>query len=96
MESKPLEENIILDIENEKLNPLEFNFLEQKKKKEIFKNKFNWKEDEKNYKIWFFEPETNDSNLFIDKTKGILYLNEKKDLLKKAFNFTTKEEVLSG
>jgi elongation factor 2 len=45
-------------------------------------------------KIWCFGPDTTGSNILLDQTKGVAYLNEIKDSCVAAFQWATKEGVL--
>jgi elongation factor 2 len=46
-------------------------------------------------KIWCFGPETTGANLLVDTTKAVQYLNEIKDSMEAAFQWATKEGVLT-
>lgn len=46
-------------------------------------------------KIWCFGPETNGPNMLVDVTKAVQYLNEIKDSMEAAFQWATKEGVMT-
>jgi len=46
-------------------------------------------------KIWCFGPETTGANLLVDTTKAVQYLHEIKDSMEAAFQWATKEGVLT-
>jgi len=46
-------------------------------------------------KIWCFGPETSGPNLLVDKTQAVQYLNEIKDSMEAAFQWATKESVMT-
>jgi len=46
-------------------------------------------------KIWCFGPETTGANLLVDTTKAVQYLNEIKDSMEAAFQWATKEGVMT-
>jgi elongation factor 2 len=46
-------------------------------------------------KIWCFGPETSGPNLLVDATKAVQYLNEIKDSMEAAFQWATKEAVMT-
>ena len=57
-------------------------------------DEFNWDVNDSK-KIWCFGPEETGSNLLVDQTKGIQYLNEIKDHMKSAFQWATKEGAMT-
>jgi len=89
MNAEPLDEELINDIEKEIINPKQ----EPKQRAKLLTSKYNWDPNEAK-KIWCFGPENNGPNLMVDCTKGVQYLNEIKDSVQTAFNWTTKEGVL--
>ena len=46
-------------------------------------------------KIWCFGPETSGPNILVDVTKAVQYLNEIKDSMEAAFQWATKEAVMT-
>jgi len=57
-------------------------------------DKFNWDANDAK-KIWCFGPETSGPNLLVDQTKAVQYLNEIKDSCEAAFQWATKEAVMT-
>jgi len=46
-------------------------------------------------KIWSFGPENQGPNMLIDTTKGVQFMNEIKDSMENAFQWATKEAVMT-
>merc|ERR1712147_40160 len=62
----------------------------------IEEQKVSPKQDPKDaLKIWCFGPETTGPNLLVDVTKAVQYLNEIKDSMEAAFQWATKEGVMT-
>ena len=57
-------------------------------------DKFEWDVHDAK-KIWCFGPETSGPNLLVDVTKAVQYLNEIKDSMEAAFQWATKEAVMT-
>lgn len=57
-------------------------------------DEFGW-DKETARKIWAFGPDTMGPNMLIDVAKGVQYLNEIKDSCIAAFQWATKEGVLT-
>jgi elongation factor 2 len=57
-------------------------------------DKYGWDINEAK-KIWCFGPETSGPNILVDYTKAVQYLNEIKDSCEAAFQWATKEAVMS-
>jgi len=55
---------------------------------------FEWDADHSK-KIWCFGPDTLGPNVFVDVTKAVQYLNEIKDSVEAAFQWATKEGVMT-
>merc|ERR1712056_42246 len=84
--AEPLPEEINVLIEDGKLGPK----AEAKERAKIFRDKFDWSENDAR-KIWCWGPETEGANLVVDTTQGVQYLNEIKEHVNSAFQWTTKE-----
>jgi len=84
--AEPLPEEINCLIEDGKLGPK----AEAKERAKIFRDKFDWSENDAR-KIWAWGPETEGANLVVDTTQGVQYLNEIKEHVNSAFQWTTKE-----
>jgi len=61
-----------------------------KERSKLFREKFDWSENDAR-KIWAWGPETEGANLVVDTTQGVQYLNEIKEHVNSAFQWTTKE-----
>jgi elongation factor 2 len=59
-----------------------------------FADKFGWDVNDAK-KIWCFGPETSGPNLLVDQTKAVQYLNEIKDSCEAAFQWASKEAVMT-
>ena len=68
--------------------------MDQKERNRILADKHEWDKNEA-MKIWCFGPETSGPNLLCDKTSGVQYLNEIKDSMEAAFQWATKESVMT-
>jgi len=82
----PLPEEVNVMIEEGKLGPK----ADVKERSKIFRDKFEWSENDAR-KIWAWGPETEGANLVVDTTQGVQYLNEIKEHVNSAFQWTTKE-----
>merc|ERR1712083_128745 len=65
-----------------------------KARAKILNEEFDW---DKNHalKIWCFGPDTTGPNLLVDVTKAVQYLQEIKDSAEAAFQWATREAVMS-
>jgi len=67
---------------------------DQKERNRKLADKYSWDVNEAK-KIWCFGPETSGPNLLVDTTKAVQYLNEIKDSMEAAFQWATKEAVMT-
>jgi elongation factor 2 len=88
--AKPLEEGLAERIDSGKMTPKD----EPKARARILAEEYGWDVTEAR-KIWCFGPNTNGPNVVVDVTKGVQYLNEIKDSVIAAFQWVTKEGVLT-
>merc|ERR1712242_258559 len=79
-------EEVSVLIEDGKLGPK----AEAKERAKIFREKFDWSDNDAR-KIWAWGPETEGANLVVDTTQGVQYLNEIKEHVNSAFQWTSKE-----
>merc|ERR1719461_2449186 len=84
--AEPLPEEVSVLIEDGKLGPK----AEAKERGRILREKFDWSDNDAR-KIWAWGPETEGANLVVDTTQGVQYLNEIKEHVNSAFQWTTKE-----
>jgi len=84
-----LEEELCAKIEDGTLGPK----ADAKERARHFREKFDW-DDAAARKIWCWGPETEGANLVVDETVAIQYLNEIKEHVNSAFQWTTKEGPL--
>jgi len=84
--AEPLPEEVSVMIEDGKLGPK----AEAKERSKVLRDKFDWSENDAR-KIWAWGPETEGANLVVDTTQGVQYLNEIKEHVASAFQWTTKE-----
>merc|ERR1719362_1217685 len=87
--AEPMTEDMNKDIEEGKLGPK----ADPKERAKLFREKHEW-DDNTSRKIWCWGPETEGANLVIDTTQAIQYLNEIKEHVNSAFQWTTKEGPL--
>jgi len=88
--ARPLEEGLAEEIDNGKITPRD----EPKARARELAEKYGWDVTEAR-KIWSFGPNTNGSNLLVDCTKGVQYLNEIKDSMVAGLQWVSKEGVLT-
>jgi len=88
--ARPLEDGLAERIDNGKITPKD----EPKARARTLAEEFGWDVTEAR-KIWCFGPNTNGPNVVVDCTKGVQYLNEIKDSVVAAFQWVTKEGVLT-
>ena len=67
---------------------------DQKERNRRLADKHGWDINDAK-KIWCFGPETSGPNLLVDQTKAVQYLNEIKDSCEAAFQWATKEAVMT-
>ena len=67
---------------------------DQRERARILQDQFEWDPNDAK-KIWCFGPDTTGPNLVVDVTKQVQYLNEIKDSVEAAFQWATKEGVLT-
>lgn len=67
---------------------------DQKERNRQLADKYEWDINDAK-KIWCFGPETSGPNLLVDQTKAVQYLNEIKDSCEAAFQWATKEAVMT-
>merc|ERR1711881_208242 len=84
-----LQEELNKDIEDGPAGPK----ADPKERSKLFREKFDWDENAAR-KIWAWGPETEGANLVVDQTQGVQYMNEIKEHVNSAFQWTTKEGPL--
>jgi elongation factor 2 len=89
MKCAPLEEELSMMIEDEKVGPRD----DPKLRSKILVDDFDWDKTD-SLKIWSFGPENNGACLLVDATKGVQFMNEIKDSCENAFQWATKEGVM--
>lgn len=77
-------------IEDGKMGPRS----DQKERSKTLANDYGWDPDETK-KIWAFGPNNSGANMLVDVAKGVQFLNEIKDSMEAAFQWVTKEGVMS-
>lgn len=90
MQARPMEDGLAEAIDEGKIGPRD----DPKARSKILSEDFGWDKDLAK-KIWCFGPDTTGPNLLTDITKGVQYMNEIKDSSIAAFQWATKEGVLS-
>jgi len=89
VQATPLEDGLADEIEAGTISAKD----DPKVRGRVLADKYGWDVNDAR-KIWCFGPETTGSNLLVDATKGVQYLNEIKDSCVAAFQWATKEGVL--
>jgi len=90
MRACPLSEDLAIEIEDEKVTPK----MDPKIRKRHLQDKYEWDPNDA-MKIWCFGPETTGANLLVDTTKQCQFLNEIMDSCEAAFQWATKEGVMT-
>jgi len=88
--AEPLGDDLTNAIEADELTAKE----DQKTRNRKLADKYEWDINDAK-KIWCFGPETSGPNLLVDQTKAVQYLNEIKDSFEAAFQWATKEGVMT-
>jgi len=86
----PLGDDLTNAIEEQKISPKQ----EMKERGRMLQDDYQWDPNDAK-KIWSFGPETTGANLLVDVTKQVQYLNEIKDSMEAAFQWATKEGVMT-
>ena len=86
----PLGDDLTNAIEEQKVSPKQ----EMKERGRMLQDDYQWDPNDAK-KIWCFGPETTGANLLVDVTKQVQYLNEIKDSMEAAFQWATKEGVMT-
>jgi len=86
----PLGDDLSNAIEDEKISPKQ----DPKLRYRMLADDYEWDPNDAK-KIWCFGPETTGANLLVDTTKAVQYLNEIKDSMEAAFQWATKEGVMT-
>lgn len=90
LRARPMEDGLPEAIDDGKIGPRD----DPKVRSKVLADEFQWDKDMAK-KIWAFGPDTMGPNMFVDVTKGVQYLNEIKDSCVAAFQWATKEGVMS-
>jgi elongation factor 2 len=86
----PLGDELTQAIDDQKITPKQ----DMKTRRVMLRDEYEWDPNDA-LKIWCFGPETTGANLLVDVTKAVQYLNEIKDSMEAAFQWATKEGVLT-
>jgi elongation factor 2 len=89
MTAEPLDEDLSKAIEDGPAGPK----ADPKERAKLYREKFNWDENAAR-KIWAWGPETEGANVVVDQTQAVQYMNEIKEHVNSAFQWTTKEGPL--
>jgi len=65
-----------------------------KERQKILVDDFEWDKTDAQ-KIWSFGPDNQGANVLVDVTKGVQYMNEIKDSLQSAFQWASKEAIMT-
>lgn len=91
MTAQPLADDLSNLIETGKFGPND----DAKRREKVLCDDFGWDKNDVQ-KIWAFGPDNQGPNVFVDMTKNVRDLNEIKVSLLMAFQWTTREGVLTG
>merc|ERR1719482_1623086 len=87
--AEPMGEELAKAIEDGPAGPK----AEAKERARLYREKFEWDENAAR-KIWSWGPETEGANLVVDQTQAVQYMNEIKEHVNSAFQWTSKEGPL--
>merc|ERR1712178_633302 len=87
--AEPLDEDLSKAIEDGPAGPKS----DPKEHAKLYREKFDWDENAAR-KIWAWGPETEGANVVVDQTQAVQYMNEIKEHVNSAFQWTTKEGPL--
>merc|ERR1711988_525215 len=86
VEAEPIVEELSMEIEAGTCGPK----VEIKERAKIMAEKYDWDKNQA-LKVWCYGPDTEGANVVVDHTVGVSYLNEIKEHVNSAFQWTTKE-----
>jgi len=87
--AEPIDEDLSKAIEEGPAGPK----ADPKERAKLYREKFDWDENAAR-KIWGWGPDTEGANLVVDQTQAVQYMNEIKEHVNSAFQWTTKEGPL--
>jgi len=87
--AEPIDEELSKAIEDGPAGPK----ADPKERAKLYRDKFDWDENSAR-KIWGWGPETDGANVVVDQTTAVQYMNEIKEHVHSAFQWTTKEGPL--
>merc|ERR1712127_601556 len=87
--AEPMDEELSKAIEDGPAGPK----AEAKERARLYREKFDWDENAAR-KIWAWGPDTSGANIVVDQTTAVQYMNEIKEHVASAFQWTTKEGPL--
>ena len=88
--AEPLPDPVVLALENGSLSARD----DQKTRVRKLVNDFGWESAEAK-RLWVFGPDSQGPNILVDQTKSAQYLGEIRDSLENAFQWVTREAVLT-
>lgn len=86
-----LEEGLAEDMEDLKVGPKD----DPKLRGKYLEEKYGWDRDHGGAKLWSFGPENQGPNVVVDATKGIQFMQEIRDSMESAFQWASKEAVMT-
>lgn len=90
MQAEPLGDDLTNAIEKDDITHRQ----DQKERNRSLADNYGWDINDAK-KIWCFGPETSGPNLLVDMTKAVQYLHEIQDSMEAAFQWATKEAVMT-
>jgi elongation factor 2 len=90
MKAEPLGDELANAIEADEVGPRD----DPKLRYKVLQDKYEWDPNDAK-KVWCFGPDTTGANLLVDQTKQVQYLHEIKDSMEAAFQWATKEGVMT-
>jgi len=90
LNAEPLSDELVKEIEEGTIKSTD----DQKTLARNLIDKYNWDQHDAR-KVWFFGPENSGTNIVVDQTKAVQYLNEIKDSMDASFQMVSREGVLA-
>ena len=90
MKCQPLGDELSKAIDDDEVSMKD----EVKARAKVLQEKYEWDPNDAK-KIWCFGPDTTGPNILVDQTKQVQYLNEIQDSMEAAFQWATKEGVMT-
>lgn len=92
--AEPIDEKLVVEIEEGKINSMH-NKEDPKIRGKYLHDNYGWDKNEGADKLWCFGPEDTGANILVDATKAVPFMGEIRDSCSTAFQWATKQGVLT-